>query len=510
MTEELVAPENPAARPSADEESSMEELFLGAIKELEGTFGFLMTNRFASHTLRVLVSVLSGRSLTDASTTAIIQSKRKESNKDRKSESRDAIPAHQIRPVPSSFGVALDAITSGTIGELDLKTLATHPIGNPVLQLLLEIEFAKSKKDRAKQESPISQRLLPDLPPTPDSPTASFIRYLLYDQVGSHLLETIVNNCPGSMFKSIYRSMFRHDLASMVKNETASYVVIRILERLGKEDLEHSLDQLLPEFPMLLSRSRTTVIKTLVERSRVRGIDTKAVGTALKSDGNDCVSLMLVQLLAPKPGNTKESSDGLGSQIDAQQPNKRHITMLLQSMLSSPDHLRDIVNDALLEQADQLADASAANISISRLIQAFLTCDGQPSTIRRKFLNEISEYATLLATNPIGSHVMDAVWPATDDLQFIRERFASELVRNESTVRDTFSGRGVWRNWMMDLYKTRRSEWKSKCRERMSLKDPNAQTKTPIEVARERYAAKKLSTGANAKPPRVKPSVLAH
>jgi nucleolar protein 9 len=120
---------------------SMEKCFLDTMSEIEGSIGFLMTDRFASHVLRVLLVVFSGEPLDSSANKQLMQSKNKETIKvegKEKSETKD-----QNRKVPESFSAALEKLLSDSIAGLDtekLRALATSPNGNPTLQLLLRIE----------------------------------------------------------------------------------------------------------------------------------------------------------------------------------------------------------------------------------------------------------------------------------------------------------------------------------------------------------------------------------
>jgi nucleolar protein 9 len=44
----------------------------------------------------------------------------------------------------------------------------------------------------------------------------------------------------------------------------------------------------------------------------------------------------------------------------------------------------------------------------------------------------------------------------------LTERIATTLVSSESELRDSFTGRIVWRNWSLDLFKRRRGDWVNK------------------------------------------------
>ena len=85
-----------------------------------------------------------------------------------------------------------------------------------------------------------------------------------------------IQHAPGKTFKSLYKSLFRERLGSLARNEIASYPAIKIVERLGKEDLQHAVEQVCPLVGSLVERSRTAVIKVLIERCHIREVDTQA------------------------------------------------------------------------------------------------------------------------------------------------------------------------------------------------------------------------------------------
>ena len=97
-----------------------------------------------------------------------------------------------------------------------------------------------------------------------------------------------------------------------------------------------------------------------------------------------------------------------------------------------------------------------------------------------------------LAIDASGSHVVDALWVATKGSHFMKERIAVNLQNNERKLRDSTYGRTVWKNWSMDLYQRRPSEWQAIAKGR-NLESATSQAedagpkKTPIEMARRRH-----------------------
>ena len=507
VTQELTATVDEEQR-KADAEAihvSMENLFLYTVNELEGNLGYLMTDHFASHTIRVLLVVLSGKPLQSAATNSMLQSKKKEKIdvNNHATESQEANEGY--RTVPDSFYVAVDKmITSITAGldSTNLRALAMHPTGNPVLQLLLEIECMRFGKQNSNDERSLIRRLLPDDIPEEGTEGASFINGLLYDAVGSRLLEAIIQFSPGKLFKALYRCLLKERLATLARNDIASYVVIRILERLSKEDLEYAMNQLTPQISALIERSRTLVIKTLIERCHVRQLETKSVADAfLKIYGQD-EATGLISLLKLDTSPDDGMNQNRKKQLSSEEVGGLHSSLLVQAMLVTPGPLRDFVTSSLLAMKTEDLLAMAKDRTATHVLQGSLTCLDQSSLFRRKMVQRLLGHILGLATHAIASHVVDAIWPATEGLLFLREKIAEEMLANEKEIRDSFFGRAVWRNWMMDLYNRRRREWLSRAKGltkgSVQEHDVHAEkykqrsgTKTSIDLARERFAAKR-------------------
>lgn len=527
VTDELLASDSSADANTDDGvvRESMETLFLNTLAELEDDFGYLLTDRYASHVLRVLLLVLSGETVDTGATKHLLQSKRKESNTIQGHETEDVEALNRPRAVPESFSKALERLIVNSIAGLDtdkLRTLATHPNGNPTLQLLLKLELSHLGKQRAKDEASITRTLLPDDPITHDSESAKFISGLVYDPIGSHLVEQIIQHAPGKMFKSLYAEFFKERLASHARNEIAGYVVCRTLERLGHDDLLEAHEILIPHISDLLRKNRTMVVRTLIERCVARDIDTQAIAvqvdatwhgqdgfeikTLLKynrAEADEPVALEAMQMPegnAVAPLSTRETA-----------PVKAHFNVLAQAMLLVPGSLSALVLDSLIGLDPTTLLNMAKDQIVSRTLQAALTTRNASMITTRKLIQQFYGHMGEMALDVAASHVVDCIWQGTHGLAFIRERVAEELAENEAQLRESSYGRAVWKNWKMDLYKRRRADWVRQSKIKASNdgfqsfaeldlnKDKTDRTekpKTALELARERHAKKKSKGGS--------------
>ncbi|KAL8674750.1 MAG: hypothetical protein Q9168_000834 [Polycauliona sp. 1 TL-2023] len=485
VSEEITAPIEAPAGDHATESINAEQLFLGVSEELEENLGYLMTDQFASHTLRVLLVVLSGRPLVDAHTTSLLQSKKKEHIAlDARTSSTSA--STSPRTMPDSFQHALDRMMKKMVANLDttsLQALASHPVANPLLQILLDLEFRQSGKSKAKDTDSLFRKLLPDDPPEEGTDSASFFNAMLYDSIGSRLCEVLVTNSPGKTFKILYQSLIREKLESLAKNETASYVLIKALERLNKEDLEQAMHQICPQIEVLAKRSQTSAVKCLIERCQVRGVDTGPLAVALKEAYGQHPTERLNKMLRLGTSDSQSMSEERQKHIESHDPSKAHTSLLAQSMLDVPGPLQDLITDGILSLDNTSLQQMAKDRSATHVLQKSLKCAGDGIRYRRMVMPRLAKMTTDLATDPVASHVVDAMWNGTDGLPFIREKIAEHLMQHEAILRESVPGRAVWRNWQMDTYKTKRFDWMAEAKGRTSG------TKTGIELARERFAA---------------------
>jgi len=500
----------------------MENHFLHTVAELKGNLGFLMTDRFASHAIRVLLLALAGESFSDASVKSLLQSKKKEDVSVQAMDG-DIQEDTRKRSVPKSFMEALGKLMNDSIAGLDtngLRALATHQLGNPTLQLLVRLELTHFGKQKAKEEGSIIRTLFPEDPITSESETASFINGLLYDPVGSHLVETVVEYASGKMFKNLYKDIFKTRMGSLARNEIAGFVVCKVLDRLSREDLIEAHELILPTIPALIERGRFVVIKTLVQRCAVRKVDTQAIAVQMDAafgseDGFDILQLLHWQTEPAQNGVTNGTTAANGD-LQTPQSAKTQGSMLAQAMILVPGPLSGLIFDSLPKLSPEILVAMSKSPTASRTLQAAMSSTNAGIIPRRKLVQQFYGNIGEMSLDRSASRVVDSIWEGTHGLAFIRERIAEELAENEEASRDSPCGRAVWRNWKMDLYKRRRNEWIMQSKNKASndgfqsfsevdknkmksdSQDGDSSTvnisKSPLELARERHAARRQHT----------------
>ncbi|KAI1841203.1 hypothetical protein JX266_012592 [Neoarthrinium moseri] len=479
---------------------SMEELFLLTLDELEGQLGYLLTDRFASHTLRVFLIILSGRPLEQSATKSLIHSKKKEKISAPWMSAATTDQTGGLRAVPSSFTAAAKKIIIDSTDGMDataLRVLACHPTGNPVFQLLLELDIALNPKGDGKgegqtDETPTDQRLLwrllPGAPASlkeSGSPASEFISAMTYDPIGSRLLETLITHCPGKLFKAMFKHNFLDRIHSLVRNDIASYSAIRILTRVGKEDLVASVHKILPEMPKLVSLSRFNVIKTLFERCQAREAQPE-IASLLRAFTAACGSdkkLLVPKLCIPE------------KEVDAEKPKQQSLSKNQSALISHGSHLATTLlsipgapSNAIQTSLQSLSPEALMGLATSSaptahvLTGAFAT-PSQNKAFHKVLVASLMRDLMTLAQSEHGSKVLSSIvsMPSKSDginLPFhLKEQIMNVLGENEQELRDSYEGRRVWRTWKGDIWKTRPREWIAWAKE---VDAEAVQTKEPI------------------------------
>ncbi|KAI0868035.1 pumilio-family RNA binding repeat domain-containing protein [Hypoxylon argillaceum] len=476
----------------------MEELFLLTLDELEGRLSFLLTDRFASHTLRVLLLILSGRPLDRAQTKSLIHSKKKEKISAPWKFSNETQVESQLRAVPNSFDLATKKIIGDAVSGMsptELRVLATHPTGNPVLQLLLELDITlHSKSADESGEMTLLWHLLPDAPASlkdSTTPASNFVNSMLYDAIGSRLLETLIVHCPGKVFRVLYRHILEPRMYSLLRNDIACYPAICVLNRLSKEDLVGVVEKTLPEFGKLVSLSRFNVIKALLERCQARQAydEVKSLTRRLVEECGDDFESIVHRLCLPPPskGEGENQQEPLAKNRSALVSHGAH---LVTAMLAIPESPRKAIQTALSSfSEEQLLELATSSAPTSHVLVDALSTPAQSKIFHKALVANLRSHIMELANSEHGNKVLSAIIavPSRSEgrsLPFhIKESIMAELGEHEQDLRDSFIGRRIWRSWRGDLWKTRRVEWIAWAREVDSApeqKIPKPQSKPGI------------------------------
>lgn len=459
-------------------EASIESLFLATLDELEGSMGFLMTDRFASHTLRVLLLVLSGRPLEDAAFKTLIKSKKKEKISVAGSTAIDQ-ENQGVRAVPESFTLAVTKIIRDSTSAMDgtsLRVLATHPIGNPTLQLFLELDLSLNKAEqKADAEQPgLLIQLLPGAPQSfsdESSEATEFINGLIYDQIGSRLVETIITHAPGKVFKALNQNIFAPRIQGYVRNDVSCYPAIKVLNRIGKDQLIEAVQKIGPTVPQLVSKHRYNVIKTLFERCSARGLndEIKQLMKGLR-EGCGAKPVDLVTTLCSlqdEEDEAKKKKDVATQLSKNEYAIQSHGAQLLTTLLSIPGPAKGVQESLSALSPALLLRLANNSFPTATLLTTALKTPSANALFQKSTVNALAPHVAELAVSQNGHNIVNAIAEIpTKGRDFsvplhIKDGIMQTLGNHEAALRDCWMGRSVWRTWKGDKWKTKRYDWKA-------------------------------------------------
>lgn len=502
MVEELTAPSDNYAVAGQDRVFvSMENLFLYAANEVDDNLGYLLSNRHASHCLRLLLMIFSGLPLERMIVASQQQGKKKkEVNLDGLLDDVSNESKLRKETLPSSFIMAADKIISNVTTALrpsELRALARHSAASPLLQLIIELESMEPWKSHTTPDRAALQKLLVEDSPEGESGYAALFNSMLYDPVGSHLLEVIIRFAPSKMFKQIYQDILQEKIGEAAKSSVAGFVAMRALERLGKKDLENATKSILLHFDVLVRRSQLAIVRTIIDRYVAHGLDHAPIARAIRDAYAEQSPSDQLQNLLRRNDDTNMDQNKPEVDQPTGDPVRVHGSLLVQAMLAHPGPLSDLAYEGLLDTPTSILLTMAEDPALSRLLQSSLTLPTSTPPFRRRLIATFLDQVPRLASHPVGSHLVDALWVGTKGLQHYRERIAQELCTMETALRGSHHGRSVWRNWKMDLYKDRRMQWTALSKASLdslhSAGKPSGVSpdgKSGIELARQRHAAK--------------------
>ncbi|KAM0326932.1 hypothetical protein ACHAQA_006052 [Verticillium albo-atrum] len=498
-------------------ENSMENLFLMTLDEFEEHLGYLLTDRFASHTLRVLLIVLSGRPLEDSATKTLLKSKKKEHISVHGGGAANAEElTGQARAVPGSFTMAAKKIIEDATTGMDftaLRILVKHPTGNPLLQLLLELDISlnhKSEKEKtsASDKETLLYRLLPGAPMSltkDDSQAADFVNSMVYDQIGSRLLETLITHCPGKIFRALHQNFFAPRMATYVRNDIASYPALRVLNRLGKDDLVAAVHNILPAVPVLVTKARFNIIKTLFQRLQVReagpelGALTRALTGALGGNSKELIPKLCYL------GEVEEAKPKFQQEVQNKSAMASHGAQLAAVMLATPGSATKAAQGSLAAlPADLLFELATRSMPHVTVLTTALAQPGQTPVFHKALVGQLVPRVAELALSQFGHNAVNAVIGVASVPFHVKQTVMTTLAAREGEMRESWMGRSVWRTWKGDMWKTRRADWVRWAKEAEAGGAEGEVKLKPWEKMREKNREKakargvEATTGANA------------
>lgn len=418
-----------------------------------------MRDRYATHAIRSIVKVLSGRSPTSSNTSGAPGGP----------PPRGPSAAAARVEVPAAFDQVLLRLANALLERDDgddgshggggaLQSLAWHTSASPALQCILEALPPSSKQlfaicsrllawphgddgsdlDSAHESATSGKEGAP-----PPASTVAHVMEMACDRTGSHVFEAVLRACP-PVWRPLYAHVVRGKLVELARHPTGNHAVqVLISAAPNAPSLGNILKELLPSVPELIA-SRPAVILKMAQESVRQGSGgkdlVKAVRTALapssgggdgKDAGGDAFALAVLALGARQAAGSWDESgawhgrggdegtaagDAAGSGGGGSAAGGATVGMtgslLMQALVAQPAG----TSDSLIQSAAALSVSDALALSRSppgsRALEAVLSQGGGAAAARQRLAQTLAKSATRLARDKGGSFLLEAAFKA--------------------------------------------------------------------------------------------------
>ncbi|KAK6456248.1 armadillo-type protein [Scheffersomyces xylosifermentans] len=496
-----------------DVKVTMETLFINMLDEFKPHLKTMIEHQYSSHVLRLIILILAGKELPSTTTSNSTLRSKKSKIARKMIEIKDNDDFNKSFQTPSSFKNQLRELCNELSKNQDTKRMreyAIHKVASPVLQLLIGVEglvdrdrtfwhliFLKETEDKDAQEG-------------------AFVEFLLSDSVGSHFLESTIKN-DGARIKYIerlYKLYMKDRVLKLAKRSTTGvYIIQALLFKLKPVEVEHILDEIIPELSSLISISENQNLdlgQKLIDASISRGNYRRdeiieqlflkfAPNYNVKDPQANTSSEFIenvLQLTGSTLGNTRD---------DWPTAEERRRSLFLEKLMEYDYKFVICVWYNFLalplERFIQMCYHGVFSHIVERSLVVAPASEGEPKPVlilRKRVLNLFQDKIVNMACNSYGSHIVDTLWHFTIFLPMYKDRIATQLLGESHKVKESTYGRLVWKNWSMELFTRKKYDWKAlvKQQEQEYFGDSEEsgnkeRVKKPIELKMEKLAEEK-------------------
>ncbi|QEU61647.1 Nop9 [Kluyveromyces lactis] len=448
-----------------------ESLFLFLTNELQPNLRFMVSHQYASHVLRILILVLSSKTLpSTVQNNSTLRSKKSKIAR-KMIDIKDNDNYNKVFKTPDSFKVVLRSMLSsiytsfthgipqgsGHFSEISLadvmkfREICVDKIGSPVIQLIIQVEGIFDR-DRSYWH------LIFKDSDEKDPKEESFVEYLLSDAVGSHFLQNVIASTRIKYVERIYRLYMKDRIPKLAKRDTtAAFVLQSLLKVLNSKEVKEIMDELVPDLSVLLNSNMdfgTEIIDASIRhdnylRDEIIEQLMKKYYPRESSDKNILESCL--QLSSSTLGNTRD---------DWPTAEERRKSLFLEKLIDYDDCFLNSTIDSMLNlPAERLLQMPYHGV-FSHVVEHVLQVKRVAIIKRKLLLNVLCKDIVNLSCNAYGSHIVDKLWTFTAKLAMYKERIATALCADSEKVKNSVYGRQVWKNWSLELFVRKRYDWK--------------------------------------------------
>lgn len=466
-----------------DQLVSFSSLLLFITTELREGLTDLIFNKYATHVIRLILLVLSGKSRDPGFQIKSNKSKQQKQHWTFTSSLERNLPdSEENLSVPTDFRQELSKYISSIVDTVlaVCNGIVFDIYANPVLQLA--IKFEKSIFNQYDIIYSLVGMDKTTMQLTEKDSSISFLRSLAEDNLGSHILDTIIENSPERVFKTVFKLSLLDQLQDYIQNPIAVHCIAHWVQRAASlnnyvASIKKIVDSILGA-SLEINSSNITALRVLLEAS-------SAAGHYREKESAEFV-LKALDLIQNNPEELLGKVLGRGGDNQS--------LKLAMVMLRQPS-LQVRVAESLAAQRQFIILAWCKAPTVSHFVQECMRILSErgpsESPIRRKLLNALLGKYAELAQHTVGSHIVDQAWTTSETVPPLRERIAKELAENYSTLNESFHGRKVAQNWHIRMYVADPSAWLAKNKGNGTSShsvNMQSETLTPLQRAMKRFA----------------------
>ena len=251
-----------------------------------------------------------------------------------------------------------------------------------------------------------------------------------------------------------------------MRNDISSYAAIKVLNRLGKDDLIEAVDKIAPTVPQLVAKTRFNVLRTLFERCAARGVleEIKKLMKGLKEGCGSQPADMVTTLCCF--GDEEKKSKDVQQLARNQYAIQSHGAQLLTTLLSIPGPSKGVQEAILALPSNLLVRLATTSMPTVKLLTTALATPSANSLFQKSTVSTVTPHIPELATSQFGHNLVNAIAELPSKGKdfsvpaHMKEAVMQQLSAHEAELRETWMGRSVWRTWKGDMWKTRSWDWK--------------------------------------------------
>ncbi|KAK1229483.1 Nucleolar protein 9 [Marasmius sp. AFHP31] len=461
---------------------TMAQLILDICEELLPSLNSLMMDPFASHVVRVLLYLLCPAAFPATGFQPNLRSKKSSAWKSKQgtlsslfSNSKGKSSAARLTRTPPEFADMARKFVNTireTLGGNEVRALAASDVAGPCLTVLLHIEAVNDMSD---EEDSLMDRMTVGIISeslkgnSEDIQPSDYLGTLFRDPTSSHVLETIVTRVSPKPFSLLWNTYLKGKLPRLSIHPVANYVVAKSLERCSPTQLEAAFQDLEDSWEKVITSSRSSVLRAVIQRSATLGIlgdqAVQALSRGFSISTPEDKKLLVPCALSLKPVTecrrilSKNTDEDKADKGDPKKEATVQGSVLLQTALKLPAPHNECVVDSLnsLEISERLK--IAYDPSGSRVMDALLDSPTVSQKAKRSFIMSFIGHFHELVNDRIGSRVGDRLFAFADT--YLKEKIARSIIPHEQALIGSFYGKFFGRNLNLYLLRRRPDEWRS-------------------------------------------------